>query len=470
MDFLLIQPYLDKLPELEDLRAIPQVQELIKKYHPGLVEEKFTEILEERHQEITTARTEDEIKNLDFSFDYYLDTVTNILKEYESEEEKKDRQVLNCLGTIYSKYIGDAIYTRKLIREFADSITSYNTIEYDIEKGARIDIDKEIERIFLEFSSEKSYMIVNSIEQALFLISNTFFRGSNVLMSLSDSLYLNDKQGIKDILDMAGANPLHVGYLNKVSKDHYLEYLGEETLALFTDMMDVEMNSGKLGHEELKQLNEEMRTLFLTDKVYLATDKAEITSLGKSLEEIIEEKYDFNILDMSKLAGPPQVGIIAADSKLIHELHANPMSKMLEVSKESKLLLYHVLKAYSEDANEKIYLESILKTGEDSLRNRNKKVIEKIEEKIGDAAELGFVEGDYLKLSENSNTATLNRELISITPKKVNAKQIEKKLRSGDPAVLCWLHEGSLIFNLQLLEKKDEAKFIEIISNAILDK
>lgn len=470
MDFLLIQSYLDKLPELEDLKGIPQIQELIKKYHPGLVEEKLTEILEERHTEVTTARTEDEIKTLDFSFDYYLDTVTNILKEYESEEEKKDKQVLNCLGTIYSKYIGDSMYTRKLVREFADSITSYNTIEYDIEKGARIDIDKEIERILSEFSSEKSYMIVNNIEQALYLITNTFFKECNVLMSLTDSLFLNDKQGIKDIINNAGANPLHVGYLNKISKEHYLDYLGDETLSLFTDMMDVEMNSGKLGHEELKQLNEEMTTLYLTDKVYLTTKKMEIQNFGKSLEEIVEEKYNFNILDMSKLAGLPQVGVIVADSKKIHELHANPMSKMFEVSKETKLLLYHILKAYAEEANDKIYLESILKTSEDSLKTRNKKVIEKIEEKIGNSADLGFVEGDYLKLSENTNSATLTRELISITPKKVNAKQIEKKLRSGDPAILCWLHEGSLIFNLQLLEKKDEAKFIDIISEAILKK
>ena len=46
---MLIQNYLDKIPKLDELSALPEVQIMLNKYGRVLVEEKINKILDSRH-------------------------------------------------------------------------------------------------------------------------------------------------------------------------------------------------------------------------------------------------------------------------------------------------------------------------------------------------------------------------------------------------------------------------------------
>ena len=62
MDFMLIQNYLDKIPKLDELTALPEIQIMLNKYGRVLVEEKINKILDSRHLEISTAKNEKNVK------------------------------------------------------------------------------------------------------------------------------------------------------------------------------------------------------------------------------------------------------------------------------------------------------------------------------------------------------------------------------------------------------------------------
>lgn len=80
MNFMLIQSYLDKIPKLEDLLTLPEIKNLINRHGNKLVEETIVKVLDKRHLDITTAKTEEVIKKMDFSMIYYIESLLEELK------------------------------------------------------------------------------------------------------------------------------------------------------------------------------------------------------------------------------------------------------------------------------------------------------------------------------------------------------------------------------------------------------
>jgi hypothetical protein len=114
-------------------------------------------------------------------------------------------------------------------------------------------------------------------------------------------------------------------------------------------------------------------------------------------------------------------------------------------------------------------LKKVLTLDESKLKNRNIKFIKSLEKELEDSCDIGLIEGPYLKVEENvSYKDAYNRELIVITPKEVSAEEIEVKLRNSDPAVLCWINDGSLLINLQLVDERDNKILLETLTKAIL--
>lgn len=471
MDFNIVQSYILKLPEIDTLKRLERVKELIAKYSDGIVEEYLKKIVDARHKKIVAARNEEELKGLDFSLDYYVDSLK---KDLKIEKGRPLKRVVNCIGTIYSEYIGNRLYSKEVLEDFNKIFSGYNNFELDEEKGEYVKIDSEIEKLFLQLINKKSFILLNSIGSAVYLVSDTFYKEKKVLMSLADTIYLNQGMGLQDVVAKAGAIPEMVGYINKLSENDYSEKINSDNeLIVYSDMFE---NSSeeikKIDIESLKELNKKTDVMYVSDRCYINTDSEEIKSVGLHLSKTIEADFDYYILDISKFVGGPEMGIVIADKKHIDKLRQNFLSSVFVPNKETKALFYYTLKTYLEKRSNEIFINKCLSTTYEKLKERNRHFIRKFEREIGkdasDRIEITIMSKKMLKLGDSlPEKYSFEREIICIRPLFANAAEIEKFLRMGDPAVLCWLNNDTLLFNLQLVKEEEEDILIEMLSKKI---
>ncbi|MBZ4683645.1 MAG: L-seryl-tRNA(Ser) seleniumtransferase [Fusobacteriaceae bacterium] len=461
MDFLLIQSYLDKLPSKEDIKEVPEVAALIKIYSENIIDEELDKILDERHFEITTAKQESEIKNLDYSLDFYIEKLKEQLQDKTEEETEEEKIVINCLGTVYSKYIGNTIYSRKIMRDIADTLSNYNTLEYDIKLEEQSSLDEELNKLLEKLKFPSNFLIVNNIEGAIYALTNTFLKNKEIIMNFKDAIKL-EKIGPKDILEKNGINIEFVGYLNNVTSKDYLDKLYDDRYILNIDMSYIPVENN-ISYKEFKNMNN--KVINITDKVHIKTNRKEIKELSYELNEYLENEFLIDIVDFSKFAGLPKCAFIfIKDDEIYNEIKNDIIFEVLTINKETKIFLFHLLKAYYEENKDSIFIEKIL-LSEEEIKKKNQRILTKLEKEIGDKVEISLIEGEYLTLDDRNKNGKFERELIILTPKNLDAKEIEKKLKTGENPIFCWLHENSLIFNLQLLFKKDETKFLEKIKS-----
>jgi L-seryl-tRNA(Ser) seleniumtransferase len=467
MDFNVVQSYILKLPDVEELKSVPKVKEMINQYSEEIVEEYLQKIINQRHKKIVSAADVEEIKNFDYSFDFYIEKLKENLIVEKGRPLKK---VLNCLGTIYSQYIGDRFYSKDIIKDFEMIFTGYNNLEFDEERGQREDLDYEIKNLFLQISKGKDFLLLNNISSALYVLIDTLYKGKTVIMSLADTVYLSEKIGLQDVVKRAGGNLKIVGYLNKIEEDDYLQALeGEDNLIVYTDIFENSVSGiKKIDFAKIKKLKNRANVMYLSNKISYQTNSDEIKSIGKSINEVMDIGASVSIFDFSKLAGGPELGIVSGDKEIIEKIKNNAMYKILSPSKEIKTIFYLTLKTYLEKKYNNLYINKCFLQSDQDLKKRNRKFLRNLEREIGEAAKVGFMEGQYFNLDDRLEGYSFNRELVYIKPENEEAEKIEIELRKNKPCVLCWVNEGTLIFNLQLLAEDEEEMLIEILSKKIM--
>lgn len=465
MDFMLIQSYLEKLPSLEDLHALPKIKGFIKKFGKVAVDEIINRLLDERHLFISTSKSETPVKKIDFSMDYY---VNEISEELGKEKDSSIKKIINCMGTIYSEPLGSKIYSKELLKDFTEIYSSYNNLRYNLDKGLSIDIENEIEKMLKNYSDKADYLLFSNFSGALYSILNSCYKDCKVISSVRESYSFEKDLDVNKLVKSIGASSTIVGSLNKVSIEDYNDAYDEESLIILSDFYGNGLEGlAKLKEEELNELLTKEKTLFLSDKFYLSSKNSEIISGGLELSKYLNHK-SIVIADLSKNEDIPACIIVAGSKEHIKKIRDSVFSKMFYLSKEIEVLLYlSLFKKISESKNNS-YLDLVLQMDEAKLKKRNVKFADDLQNALGESCEVGLLEGPYLKIEENiSYKDAFNRELIVVTPKEIEIGTVEKSLREAEPAVLCWINEGSLLVNLQLVDKKDEKILLEILTESI---
>ncbi|BDU49517.1 hypothetical protein [Haliovirga abyssi] len=464
MDFNLVQSYILKLPKIEELKDIPQIKILIEGYSERIVDEYLSKILEERHKKIVKSDVEEDLKKMDFSIDYYI---KELKKGIEIEKGKSLKKVINCMGTIYSDYIGNRFYSKEVLDNFSKVFFEYTNMELDEENGKKTDIDSDFEKLLVQLFAQKNCLLVNNMGSAFYLLVDTIFKDKNIILSNSDWLYFSElKYGISDVIKNANGKIKIAGYLNDINIENYIELIEEkDDLCLYSEMFNGKKEFvSNVKEDEFQALKEKSKTVYITDKVYIETESNAIKKIGYDIKTVLEKKYDFYILELSKLGNFPPVGIIFADEESIEKMKKNFIYSLISLNKEMKVLLYFSIKLYLEKKVNKVWINETL--AEDRVKDKNIKFIKNIEGKLFEKAEIELVETKQFSFFESmGDSKNENREFIKIYPLKKDVYEAEKELRVGYPIVLCWVVEDSLLLNIDLLKNEE----IEILNKKLLE-
>lgn len=467
MDFNIVQSYILKLPDIKDLKRLEKITEIIEQYSEEVVEEYLRKIIDRRHKLIVAAKEDGELSEIDFSYDYYINTLR---KELVVEKGRPIKKVINCTGIIYSKHIGERFYSDEMMRSFNDIFKNYNNLEFDEEKSDRISVEKEFAKLAGQMAGEKKVLAVNNIMGGIYLVVDTLFRDKEVLMSLSDTFYLSGGMGIHDIVSKAGGKEKLIGYINKIDKTDYIKNIKDGSeVVIYSDMFE---NTGlgikKVEISDIESINEAASAIYISDRVYFNTDSEEIKNTGNNFYDIINKNIDIVLIDMSKFIGGPESALIIASEEIVEKLKLNFISKILQPGKETTVLMYLVLKAYLDKRYNDIYINKCFLMTDEKLKEKNRRFMRNIEREMGDRVEMRAHPSKLFRISENvSDKYCFDRDVIHIKPLNKNAADIERELRMGEPNILCWLDVDTLIFNLQLVREEDENIIIDALSKKI---
>jgi seryl-tRNA(Sec) selenium transferase len=469
MDFMLIQSYLEKIPAFEHLMHIPEIEELTKKFSKVAVEENINAILDKRHLDITTSKSEDDIKNMDFSMDFYIRSLKETLIE---EREITSRKVLNLTGTMYSKHIGNKFYSKELLREFSENFSSYNTLNYDLKHNKVVSIKEEISNFLKSYNKDKDYLLLSSVPSAIYAsLKSVYGQNENIskiICSIKESYTFANGSDILNTIKEAGFNLEVVGTINSLNSQHYENLMDNNSVILHSDLMGNKLEGlASLTIAEMEELRKKYEDIFVTDKVYLSTENDTIKRFAYSLSEL-SKADSLLILDLSKFEDMPESALVVGDKSKINKIKNSIYAPLFALSKESEILFYLNLKNKLSLEKSISHTEFILNKTEEDIKKSNGRLISLLEDELHGLAEIGIMEGPYFKIEEGvSYSDALNRELLVISPLTKDASSVEKSLRMSDPSILCLLNEGNLIFNLQLISKSEEKILAEKIIEAL---
>jgi L-seryl-tRNA(Ser) seleniumtransferase len=513
MDFNKIGEYLEKIPQFEIFREKEQVKKMIEKNSEGDVYDKFNEISEKKHRDIVTADSEEMLESIDISEEMFLKGLKMFFhieegyedREYILEKEEKDailnsrmgqfpterksftellpelkekkeelkgryKRVVNCLGIVKSEYIGKNIYPETVLEEFKKVYSKYTNYRFSEEKGDKRDITLEIEKILSEKFGEREFFFTNRPSSAAYLVFDTISKGKKVIMSAGDNVVFEGENfGISDAAVKAGAELKIVGYHNSIKTEDYIKEIGYDSeTAVYGDFIENTNSSFDVKRaESFEAIKEKVKTVYIGNRVINKNfNNVILNKKTVSMEEIFSRKFNVYILDLSKLEGFPEIGVISADKPIMKKIKENSLSEFVKAG-ECDTALFHLCCLDIFSGKEKGSIEKSIENIEE-VEKKNSFFMGKLKYEVGEKAEIEKVSGNYLQLTEHSpEEMKIKSELVSVKTNKKTAAEIEKEFRNTDPIVLCWLQDDTLIFNLALVNEDDIEYIVKIAAGKI---
>ena len=210
------------------LKSIPKVDKFVKnttfegcssklitKISKEVIEELRNNILEKKVNEIN----EDELVNI-------------VLSKYHERLKPSLQKVINATGIIVHTNLGRSLLDKNTITNAIEIASSYNTLEYDINKGKRGERYSHIVKSLQHLTGCEDALVVNNNASAVFLILNTFCKNKEVVVSRGELVEIGGSFRVPDVMYESGALLKEIGTTNKTHLKDYKNNINENTSML----------------------------------------------------------------------------------------------------------------------------------------------------------------------------------------------------------------------------------------------
>jgi len=409
------------------LKSIPKVDKFIQNIaFKKLSRELITKISK---QQIEKLRA-DILSNLVTSIDEKK-LVLNVLEEYNFITKPSLQKVINATGVIVHTNLGRSLISSNSFDRVKDIVTSYNNLEYDLEKGKRGERYSHISKIICEYLGCEDVLIVNNNASAVFLILNTFAKNKEAVVSRGELVEIGGSFRVPDVMSNSGAILKEIGTTNKTHPKDYINACNENTSILMKvhkSNYSIEGFTSEVSHKEIVNIAREHNVIDYYDmgSGHMIDLPYNLNQFEPSVLDIM--KYDPSLLSFSgdKLLGSIQAGIIVGKKKYIDELKKNQLLRMLRVDKITLALLEDNITSLLLGKKEEIPTLNMLFTSLEILKERAINIEENIKDYcICEVVETLTVIGGGTTPNKKIPTIALSIEFKSYKPNKI--EQIFRK-------------------------------------------
>jgi L-seryl-tRNA(Ser) seleniumtransferase len=375
------------------------------------------------------------------------------------------RRVINATGVVLHTNLGRAPLAAAAVKAIADIAVGFSNLEYDLATGARGSRYSHCVGLLRQLTGAEDALVVNNCAAAMVLSLNALAQRKEVLVSRGELVEIGGSFRIPDIMARAGAKLVEVGTTNRTHDDDYRRAITPRTAAI------VKVHRSNFAIEGFTSDVSVDRLAFIAAEHGLPVIHDLGSGLMVSLEEYgltgeptakmaLESGASVVLMSGDKLLGGPQAGIILGGADLIARLRKNPFARAMRVDKLTLSALEATLRLYLEPdrALKEIPVLSMLTETVREITARAETIAAKlraagIEAKVAESS--ASVGGGAFP------TAAIPSRAIVLSH---NSRELEERLRLGEPAVIGRVSDGELLLDLRSVLPHED----ELLADAII--
>ena len=365
------------------LRSIPKVDKFIEDTHfNDLSKTVLLPLIREHFETLRIHILNDKITVLKES-----KLVEEILEKYHTIMTPSLQKVINATGVIVHTNLGRSLLNPESFDRAKEIATSYNNLEYDLEKGKRGERYSHLSTLFTKLLDCEDVLVVNNNASAVFLILNTFAKRKEVIVSRGELVEIGGSFRIPEVMKNSGAKLVEVGATNKTHLCDYEENITERTKMLMKVHKSNYSIEGFTSEVEFKEISKLAKEKGLIDYFDLGSGHLVDLPYGlsnsePSLHDIMKDNPSLLSFSGDKLFGSVQAGIIVGKKELIAKLKKNQLLRMLRVDKLTLSILTQDIQNMLLDKYEEIPTLHMLFKEIDVLKKDGQILVDQIKELV----------------------------------------------------------------------------------------
>lgn len=332
------------------LRQIPKVDMIIESMPNHILEQMDLEYIKFYIDEELSSVRERILKGIQNDVDAHA-ILSKISERIEFELKPNLKRVINATGIVLHTNLGRAVISKKTMRHLFDTMTHYNTLEYDLQLGKRGSRYAHIESILCKLTGAEAALVVNNNAAAVILILNTLANKMEVILSRGELVEIGGSFRIPDVMKASGCQLVEVGTTNKTHLSDYESAITGQTkmiLKVHTSNYQILGFTKSVSRSELAHLSRVHDIPFYEDLGSGAMFDLSLFGINKEtlVSECIDEGVDIVSFSGDKLLGASQAGIIVGKKKYIEQLKKNQLLRALRIDKLTLAVLEDTLLNY----------------------------------------------------------------------------------------------------------------------------
>lgn len=451
--------YLRQLPAVGKILEYPEIQNILSICPRPLLLEIVRNVLDSYKRQILSANTEDDIRNLDISYEKILNEISSSAFK---NSQMNIRRVINATGDVLKYNLG-----RAPLSEVAQKAIQDVSRCYSILTGDR---DSHFQKLLNILTGGETGLVVNNNTAAVMLILNTLARDKEVIISRGELIEC-DGFRLPDIISTSGAKMVSVGATNKTHLKDYSKALSENTAAIlkarkgnyriagFSEEVPIQ-DLIELGKKQNVPVIDDIGAGFLID----------MTAYGFPGEPsaAMSVKYGADVICLSgdKLLGGPQAGIIFGKDEYISLMKSNPLYRAIRPDKLTIAALEATLRLYLEPDKilASIPILRFLSRTLEEIDSMTRDLVGSLTDKLENQAIISISDG-YSRIDSISlPPERFPTKLISIKPELISSEELAMRLQSRQVPVFVIVNGDHIQIDLRSAQADE---IYEIVSALI---
>lgn len=433
--------------------AEPGVRRLLELYGRELVRQRLRNALESLRQ-----RLRDEAAAADDLEAEISSVVSRLAASLDRELGSRLRRVLNATGIFLHTNLGRAPLPRGVAQGLPPLLDAYCDLEFDLSSGRRGERNRRAERLLQAVTGAEAALVANNNAGALVLVLSALARGGEVVVSRGELVEIGGSFRIPDILEAAGAALVEVGTTNRTRLSDYERAVGKDTRLLLKVHPSNYRVSGFVESVELPALAElgrqhDLPVLMDEGSGLLRPHPAPQLAGHESFQQLLAAGCDLVCGSGDKLLGGPQAGLLVGKRALVERCRSHPLYRALRPDRTVFAALEGVLRMHL--AGEAMPVDRLWPEAQ-AHRRRLEGIAAELGAEIVDAR--GFLGGG----------AAPERPVPGEALALPGESSLLESLRSGDPPVVGYIHEGRLILDLRTVDPQDDELLIRAVRTAMV--
>ena len=442
------------------LKSIPKVDKFIThKAFEGLSKTLITKLSKEVIENLRSEILNEKITSIN------EDNLANqVLEKYTKLTSPSLKTLINATGIIVHTNLGRSLVNKESLVKAIDVATSYNNLEYDLQKGKRGERYEHITKSLQELTGCEDAIVVNNNASAVFLVLNTFAKNKEVVVSRGELVEIGGSFRVPEVMAQSGAILKEIGTTNKTHLRDYENAICENTSMLMKvhkSNYSIEGFASEVQFEEIVKVASENNIIDYYDmgSGHMIDLPYNLSSDEPSILKIMQ--YNPSLLSFSgdKLLGSVQAGIIIGKKELIAKIKKNQLLRMLRVDKITLCILEDTINSYLKNDLESIPTLKMLHTSVETLEKR----ATNLKEKISTICKCEVIKTSTMVGGGTTPNKKIPTIALTLEYKNYKPNKLEEILRKN--SIISRIENDKVLLDFRTILESDCKKIEEILKN-----